>query len=274
MASHQEAVSTGNKLNVPIGTMGTMRILEHDVDVIIPDSLGVVDITDGYRKLYGVFETTYRFTQYNTTNYNPLEISVIYQVSLTVFARPLLFALIIGLIAFAYVSIRKVEVVSETLTPRGDDDEKDTATRPGGAPAELLRKFATLYSRKTSLNIDLEKLEASRRRGKIKQREFMIRERDIKSQIENIDSELPSVRDDLLGYGSRYRDMIGQLELENEKIEGAKAGLRQLLRRKKKAQISRAAFEKIRQDYLKTIKKATTTTDRIIMTLQEEAGDV
>jgi hypothetical protein len=272
LASHQEVVSTGNKLDVPIATMGTLLIVEHQVDLVIPYSVGVADITDGYRPLYGVFDNTYRYMQYNETLYNPLQISVTYQVSLAVFARPLLFSCIIGLIALAYVSLRKVEIVSETFA--APDEDTEASIRTTGAPPELIRKFATLYSRKTSLNIDLEKLETARRRGKVKQREFRIRERDIKSQLEDIDSELPSVRDELLVHGSRYRDMIGHLELENEKIEGAKAGLRQLLRRKKKAQISRAAFEKIRQDYLKTIKKSTTATDRIILSLQEEAGDL
>jgi hypothetical protein len=185
----------------------------------------------------------------------------------------MVFAAIFGLLALAYVALRKVEVTIDTL-PIGDGDTSTTEVRSVGAPSELLRKFATLYSRKTALNIDLEKLEASRRRGKVKKREYMIRERDIKSQIDKIDSELPSVREELLDYGPRYRDWIGSLELENEKIEGAKAGLRQLLRRKKKQQISRAAFEKIRQDYLKTIKKATSATDRILLSIQEEAGDI
>ena len=67
---------------------------------------------------------------------------------------------------------------------------------------------------------------------------------------------------------------FSQLELQDEKIEGAKAGLRQLLLRKKKQKISRAAFEKSRQDYLKTIKKATTATDRILLSFQEEAGEI
>ncbi len=67
---------------------------------------------------------------------------------------------------------------------------------------------------------------------------------------------------------------MAQLELQNEKIEGAKAGLRQLLLRKKKQRISRVAFEKSRQDYLKTIQKATSAIDRTLLTIQEEAGDL
>ena len=146
--------------------------------------------------------------------------------------------------------------------------------RQTGAPPELLRDFANLYSRKTSLNMDLEKLETARRRGKVKKREFMIRERDIKSQLDKIDSDLPKVKEELSGYGARYRDMVSQLELHNERIEGAKAGLRQLLLRKKKQRISRVAFEKSRQDYLKTIQKATSAIDRTLLTIQEESGDL
>jgi chromosome segregation ATPase len=122
--------------------------------------------------------------------------------------------------------------------------------------------------------MDLEKLDAARRRGKVKKREYMIRERDLKKQIEEIDDKLPRLRSELIGYGARYRDLVGQLELQDEKIEGAKAGLRQLLLRKKKQRISRVAFEKSRQDYLKTIQKATSASDRILLSLQEEAGDI
>ncbi|MGY5875049.1 MAG: FKBP-type peptidyl-prolyl cis-trans isomerase [Candidatus Thorarchaeota archaeon] len=272
-AGHQSSVAQGSLLEIPMATMGDMVIVEHIVNVIIPNSINVVSLTEGYRLLHGVFDTTYRFIKYNGTVSNPPAVSLTYTVSLGAISRPMIFAAIVGLIALAYVALRKVEVTIDAL-PIGEGDASTSEARSAGAPPELLRKFATLYSRKTTLNIDLEKLDASRRRGKVKKREYMIRERDIKTQIDQLDSELPSVREELLSYGPRYRDWIGQLELENEKIEGAKAGLRQLLRRKKKQQISRAAFEKIRQDYLKTIKKATSTTDRILLSLQEEAGDI
>ncbi len=92
--------------------------------------------------------------------------------------------------------------------------------------------------------------------------------------MEKIDSQLPSLKDKLISEGARYRDIVAQLELHEERIEGAKAGLRQLLLRKKKQRISRAAFEKARQDYLKVIKKSTSATDRILLSIQEEAGDI
>ena len=102
----------------------------------------------------------------------------------------------------------------------------------------------------------------------------MIREKDIKAQIQDIDAELPELKENLMRYGAKYRDLISQLELQDEKIQGAKPGLRQLLIRKKKQRISRVAFEKSRQDYIKTIKKATSATDRILLSIQEEAGDI
>jgi hypothetical protein len=78
----------------------------------------------------------------------------------------------------------------------------------------------------------------------------------------------------MMSHGSKYRDIVAQLELQEERIAGAKAGLRQLLLRKKKQKISRAAFERSRQDYLKTIKQAISTTDRTLLSLEEEAGEI
>jgi hypothetical protein len=224
--------------------------------------------------IYGVFDTSLRYSAFNTTQRNPFTIEVVYQISLGAAARPTIFALVIGFLGLIYVTRRKVELPEEVTGPRVDEEFDDSQPRQTGAPPTLLSEFANLYSRKTALNMDLEKLEAARRRGKIKKREYMIRERDLKQQIEEIDSSLPNLRNEMISYGSRYRDLVAQLELQDERIEGAKAGLRQLLLRKKKQRISRAAFEKSRQDYLKTIQKATTATDRILLSIQEEAGDI
>jgi hypothetical protein len=270
---YEELTEGGNLLDIPMGTLNEILIEHHCVDLVLPYSVNTLSVSGEYRLLHGVFDTTLRYDMYNTTNFNPVEIQLLYQVSILITARPLTLTVIVGLLALAYVSYRGVRFGTEG----GEFDEEAVAVeeqRQVGASPELLREFANLYSRKTALNMDLEKLEAARRRGKVKKREFMIRERDIKSQLDNIDSDLPRVKDELSGYGARYRDMVSQLELHNERIEGAKAGLRQLLLRKKKQRISRVAFEKSRQDYLKTIQKATSAIDRTLLTIQEEAGDL
>ncbi len=272
-SAYQTGVAGGNQLDLPLGLLGDNLILSHSIKVVFPVSVSVSSITGDNRILYGIFDTTYHYVLYNQTQRNPASITVVYQATIGAAARPMIFALIVGLIAAFYVSYRKVELPEEILGPRVDDYEDTSQTRKMGAPPELLRDFANLYSRKTALNMDLEKLEASRRRGKVKKREYMIREADLKKQIEEIDSKLPTVKEDMTRYGPRYRDIVSQLELQNEKIEGAKAGLRQLLLRKKKQRISRVAFEKSRQDYLKTIQKATSATDRILLSIQEDAGD-
>jgi hypothetical protein len=270
---YEELAEGGNLLDIPMGTLNEILIEHHCVDLVLPYSVNTLSVSGEYRLLHGVFDTTLRYDTYNTTGFNPVEIQLLYQVSLIITARPLTLTAIVGLIALAYVSYRGVRLGIEG----GEFDEEDVTVedqRQAGAPPELLREFANLYSRKTSLDMDLEKLEAARRRGKVKKREFMIRERDIKSQLDKIDSDLPKVKEELSDHGARYRDMVSQLELHNERIEGAKAGLRQLLLRKKKQRISRVAFEKSRQDYLKTIQKATSAIDRTLLTIQEEAGDL
>ncbi|MFW9846301.1 MAG: FKBP-type peptidyl-prolyl cis-trans isomerase [Candidatus Thorarchaeota archaeon] len=273
ISEYEEPAVGGSLLDIPFGSLDGILIRKHTVDIVLPYSVNTIEAYGSYRLLHGVFDTTLRYTVYNTTNYNPPEIQILYQVSFLATARPLVFSIIIALMALAYVSYRGVYVgLDEGITD--EDEMSPEEKRQVGAPAELLSEFANLYSKKTALNMDLEKLEAARRRGKVKKREFMIRERDIKAQLEEIDVKLPDMKNELSNYGARYRDMVAQLELQNEKIEGAKAGLRQLLLRKKKQRISRVAFEKSRQDYLKTIQKATSAIDRTLLSIQEEAGDL
>lgn len=270
--TYEESVPIGNQLDIPMGTLGNILVRKHVVDVVLPIGISIAGAADGYRLLYGVFDYTLRYTTYNTTRYNPASIWIVQQTGFSILARPILFTLLFGLIAAIYVSVRRYQIANLTS---GDLSEAEEATAGyTGPPASLLRDFANLFSRKTALNMDLEKLESSRRRGKVTKKEYLLREKDIKSQLRDIDSELPKLREKLMSYGGRYREMVSTLELEEEKIQGAKAGLRQLLIRRKKQKVSRVAFEKSRQDYLKTISKSTTTIDRVLLNLQEEAGEV
>lgn len=272
-SSYQEAAANGNRLDIPMADLSDILVREHIIDVVLPSSVSLTDAADDYRIVYGIFDITLRYSSFNTTWKNPFSIEIVYTTTIGAAARPAIFSIMIGLVGLIYVALRKVELPEEVTGPREDDDVIDSQPKQVGAPSELLREFANLYSKKTGLNMDLEKLDAARRRGKVKKREYMIRERDMKQQVEEIDDKLPGLRADMISHGTRYRDLVGQLELQDERIEGAKAGLRQLLLRKKKQRISRVAFEKSRQEYLKTIQKATSASDRILLSLQEEAGD-
>jgi hypothetical protein len=266
-SAHEVAELGGLDLQPPMGLLGDILVMTHTVNIVVTASVSVADSTGGYRLLYGVFDTTRRYIAYNTTQRNPMELHIVYYSTLGAAARPVIFSLVVGLIALAYIAYRKVELPEEVTGPRGDAFDTSQPQQTG-APPELLRDFATLYSKKTALNMDLEKLEAARRRGKVTKREYMIRDKDLKDQLAEIDSKLPSLKTEMIKNGPKYRDIVAQLELQDERIEGAKAGLRQLLLRKKKQRISRVAFEKSRQDYLKTIQKATSATDRILLSVQ------
>jgi hypothetical protein len=272
-SAHYNSTPSGDVLTIPMTALGDMRVATHVINLILPLSVGVREISPGYRLLYNVFSTTFRYTEYNTTAYNVPALQLSYDISVWTIARPLAFSLIIGLVAMAYVSYRKLWAATTSIAEAGTE-MGTSATKQVQAPPELLKKFATTYSKKTSLELELEKLEDGRKRGKVSQREFMIRESDIKSQTDIVEKDLIELKNDVVSHGSKYRDMIAQLDLQEERIAGAKAGLRQLLLRRKKQKISSGAFERTRQDYLKAIKKAVSATDRILLTIQEEAGEV
>ncbi|MBD3405922.1 MAG: hypothetical protein GF411_07310 [Candidatus Lokiarchaeota archaeon] len=269
--NYEDIIPTGSQLEIPMGTLGNVLVHKHVVDVKLPIGINILQATDGYRLLFGVFDFTLRYSTYNTTRYNPATIWVLQQSGVSILARPILFALIFGMVAAIYVAGRRYQLANRDLSDL--DEEEASTVGYTGPPTSLIRDYANLFSRKTALDMDLEKLESSRRRGKVTKKEYLLREKDIKSQLRDIASELPELRDKLVSYGGRYREMVSTLELEEEKIQGAKAGLRQLLIRRKKQRVSRVAFERSRQDYLKTISKSTTTIDRILLNLQEEAGE-
>jgi hypothetical protein len=273
LPSYQKSGSVGDIINLPMSDLGEINVKEHIVDFVLPLSVGVTEASGNYRLLHGAFYSTLRYTVHNTTQFNPPDITVAYVTTIGAAARPAVFGSIIGVVALIYVAYRGMKRGAVGATATGES-EAATTSRQVGAPPELLRDFASSYSRKTSLGLDLEKLESARKRGKVTKKEFMIRERDIKSQLDEIDSELADLKQEMMSHGSKYRDIVAQLELQEERIAGAKAGLRQLLLRKKKQKISRAAFERSRQDYLKTIKQAISTTDRTLLSLEEEAGEI
>jgi len=272
-SAHQQPTSNGGILTIPMGTMGDLRITKHIIDVILPFSVDALEVSKNYRLLYGIFDTTLRYTVYNTTAQNSPTISLRYLASVWVTARPLVFSLIIAFVAVAYIAYRKLRLPTASTTEAGPE-VTPSGTKQSIAPPELLRKFATTYSKKTSLELDLEKLEDGLKRGKVKKREFMIREGDIKSQTDDVDKDLAALKNDVVSYGPKYRDMVAQLDLHEERIAGAKAGLNQLMIRRRKQKISAGAFERTRQDYLKAIKKAVAATDRILLSIQEEAGEL
>ncbi len=273
LPSYQESGSAGNTVEFPMTTLSEINVERHTIDIVLPLSVGVTEASGDYRLLHGASHSTLRYTVYNSTRFNPPAISLAYVATPGTLARPTAFGFIFGVVALMYVAYRgmKRRTVGEVVA---GEDEMTSPSRQVGASPELLRDFASSYSRKTTLGLDLEKLESARKRGKVTKKEFMIRERDIKSQLDEVDNELADLKQEMISEGSKYRDIVSQLELQEERIAGAKAGLRQLLLRKKKQKISRAAFERSRQDYLKTIKQAISTTDRILLSLQEEAGEV
>ncbi|MHA1864695.1 MAG: FKBP-type peptidyl-prolyl cis-trans isomerase, partial [Candidatus Thorarchaeota archaeon] len=106
-SAYQTEVAGGTQLEIPVSLSGHNLILSHTINVVFPVSVAVNDATDDYRVLYGIFDTSYQYVFYNQTELNPAAITVVYQTTIGAVARPMIFALIVGLIAAIYVSYRK-----------------------------------------------------------------------------------------------------------------------------------------------------------------------
>ncbi|MEM2142587.1 MAG: hypothetical protein QXQ81_04960, partial [Candidatus Thorarchaeota archaeon] len=271
LSKHSKPTTNGMSITLPMTTLGDLLVVEHVVDLRVAPSVSIVEIAGDYRLLYGFHDYTLRFVGYNSTVQNPLEISLTYNVSAGVLLRPVLFAALIGSVMTVYVVYRRRRHEATETTPV---EPTVSSAKQALAPPDVIKSFTDAYSKRTALELEYEKLQTDQSRGKVTRKEFMIRERDLKAQLDETTEKITKLKEKLMSYGARYRDIVGQLELQDEKVAGAKAGLKQLAQRRKTQRMSHAAYEKTRQDYLKTIKQAVATTDRILLSLLEEAGEI
>ncbi len=262
---------SGNVLNLPLASLAELPVRTYTINLRVNTDVQVLSASGEYRLFYGAFDATLQYTAYNITKLNLPEITITYNLAAGILARPIGLSLIVAVVASSFVLVKKMRIVPMTGEV-GQQETARTGTQQVAVPVELLKQFTSAYSRKLALQLELEKLEEAVGRKKVSKKEYLIRDRDLRNQLDEITSELRGLKQQMLDYGPKYRDVVAQLELYEEKIGGAKAGLAQLMQRKRGQTISRAAFEKARQEYLKTIKQAVAAIDRILFDLQEVAG--
>ncbi len=260
---------TGYTLKVKIPQLMNTLIRYHKIVYIVPDYVSVIDSPKLSGIYYYPFEKGYYFDFYNTTGYGDYVPYITYGVSIPgVWARPLLFSLLIGFVALIYVVMRHTEILPTTT-----EESAETTTRTTSAPPELIQKFIELYADKMALNLELDKMNEYLRRRKITRAEYRARKSDISARLKEISKELPGVRKELESYGQKYRDIARDIETHEQQITGAKAGLESLAKSKKRGAITRAVYDKMKADYEKKIRKSSAAIDSLLLLLKEEISD-
>ena len=197
---------------------------------------------------------------YNVTSFHEISLQISYSQSLLgTLTRPLLFTLIAGIIAAAYVTTRKLRAEAKPLV---------VTERPVTLP--VLRQFCGLYEEKIALILEMERLDDRFQRRRMKKREYQKQTASYKKNVAAIEKDIARLRPKLTKAGGRYAQTVKQLEIREAERESVKTSLIHLESRYRKRRISLAAYQKLRRDLENKLKKTSSRMDRLIIRLKEE----
>ena len=173
--------------------------------------------------------------------------------------RPIIFILTILLMTIIYVFItksRKKEVESTLLTREF-------------IPVNEIREFVSLNEEKNALTLEIRQSEDDTKRKKIAKKTYKNILEKNSSKIDEIQKEINPFKKILLDAGETFENIIKRLDvLEAERIS-VKDSLKLLETRYKRGRLpSRAAYQKLSDDFKKRRRKIDRTIDKLLQQLR------
>jgi len=172
-----------------------------------------------------------------------------YMSDLSYFIQPLTFALIVFLACLAYIGVRvlRKDVIQKVIiTPETKEE----------IPIEDIQSFVEQYEEKTALQTRITALDESRRRKKVKAKEYDKQRKD-------------STKRKLKEKGRKFFDIIQKIEISEEKRTSVDRSIQDLrIRYIREKQISKDAYLRILKDYHNQIAKFERDIDKEIINLR------
>ncbi len=137
-------------------------------------------------------------------------------------------------------------------------------------PPDELRRFVDAYEEKTRIQSELESMEEQLRKGKIPRRRFKVRKKMLDGRLSTISRELSSLHDKIRAAGSRYADMMRQIEVAETNLEGAERDIQRVESRYRRGEVSKGAYGKLMDEYKSRSEDAEAKIDGILLRLKEE----
>jgi hypothetical protein len=147
--------------------------------------------------------------------------------------------------------------------------------RPTTAPmtpvsTEALRSFVDAYDEKAKISAELESIDDLLHKGRMTRRRYKIRKKTLDGRLSVLSRELTSLREEIGEAGPRYANIMGQVEVAEALLEGAKRDLRRAEARYRSGSISKSAYRKLISEYDERRKRARTTIQGVLLRIREE----
>lgn len=136
-------------------------------------------------------------------------------------------------------------------------------------PSTELKSFVESYEEKATIREELESLEERLRKGKIPRRRYKVRKKMLDSRLATVSRTLATLSDKIRGAGSKYANMIRQIEVAEANLEGAERDMQRVKARYMRGEVSKGAYGKLLEEYQDRIEAAEATIDGVLLRLRE-----
>jgi len=136
-------------------------------------------------------------------------------------------------------------------------------------PSKDLKSFIDAYEEKTRIRSELESLEERLQKGKIPRRRYKVRRKMLDGRLSTVSRNLSSLREKIRAAGSKYANMMRQIEVAEANLEGAERDLQRVESRYRRGEVSKGAYRKLLEEYNHRIEEAEATIDGVLLRLRE-----
>ena len=136
-------------------------------------------------------------------------------------------------------------------------------------PPKHLKSFVDVCEEKIALRSELEALDERLHNGKIPRRRYKVRKKMLDGRLSSVSRTLSSLRETLRASGSKYANLMRQLEVAEAKLEGTEKDLQRVNSRYRRGEISKGAYGKLVEDYQSRIADAESTIDGVLLRLRD-----
>ncbi|MFX0020244.1 MAG: hypothetical protein ACFFAK_13360 [Promethearchaeota archaeon] len=173
--------------------------------------------------------------------------------------RPIIISLIIGFLASIYVIVIKIK----------KEREEKFVTEKVEIPVDELREFCSLHEEKNALVLEIRRAEEDAKRKKIAKKIFSNLLSKNTTKIEQIKQELLPFKKALMETSETFENIIKKLDVLDAERESVNDSLNLLDNRYKRGKLpSKAAYQKLLEDFMKRRRRIDRTIDKNIQQLR------
>jgi len=285
LANNRAILTPNSKLkftveyNLPIGTHYSFNWIRESIQIdmftSIFDYLGkeqvIKIIIEGCNNIDFISSQPYAIEELNSAkilvykfnNVGPLERKLLqFTFTIDIFdllLRPLMIIMIIAVISSLYVFIVKVKRGEEALTP----------FKRELIPVNEIREYCYLYEEMNALILEIRKTEEDAKYKKVARKQYKNVMSKNSSKIEQIKHEIIPFKQILMKTNETFENIIKRLDVLDAERTSVNDSLNLLESRYKQGKLpSKAAFQKLSNDFMNRRKKIDRTIDKFIQQLR------